>query len=87
MHALKELQQTILETSKKLDSIKSPTFLIQGSLDDSLYKESTSIIYQQVKTETKQLKWYEQSGHIITLGEEREQVCEDVCAFLDSLSW
>jgi len=87
MPSLKNLQQMIMETSEKLDSITSPVFVLQGSLDDPLYKESAPTIYQNVSTAAKQLKWYEQSGHIITLDKEREQVYEDVGIFLHSLNW
>lgn len=87
MYSLTNLQQLIVDTSEKLDFITSPIFILQGALDDSLYKESAHIIYQNVNTEEKQLKWYEQSGHIITLGKEREKVYEDIYQFLDPLNW
>lgn len=87
MPSLKELQKLILKTSEKLGSITSPIFILQGCLDQDLYKESARMIDEKVHTEIKQLKWYEQSGHIITLGPEREKVYEDICTFLDSLDW
>lgn len=87
MPSLKELQQFIMDMSGKLNLITAPLFVLQGLLDDSLYKESAEIIYQHVNTEDKQLKWYEQSGHIITLGKEREEVYEDIYTFLCSLNW
>jgi carboxylesterase len=87
MPSLTDLQQTIEEMGGKLDRITSPLLILQGYLDDSLYKESAQIIYNHVNTEEKQLKWYEQSGHIITLDKERETVYEDVYTFLDSLDW
>lgn len=87
MPSLTDLQQTIEETGGKLNRITSPLLILQGYLDDALYKESAQIIYNHVKTEDKQLKWYEQSGHIITLDKERENVYEDVYTFLDSLDW
>jgi carboxylesterase len=86
-HSLKELQQIIDDTSQKLQFISSPTFVLQGSLDDSLYTESAKIIFNHVNTDDKQLKWYEQSGHIITLDKEREKVYEDVYTFLNGLNW
>lgn len=87
MPSLKDLQQIILDTRGKLGSITAPIRIFQGCLDAPLYKESAQIIYDTVKAEDKQLKWYEQSGHIITLGQERETVYEDVRAFLDTLDW
>lgn len=87
MHSIKNLQQIIMDTRQKLDLITSPILVLQGCLDDSLYKESAQIIYNTVNTEDKQLKWYEQSGHIITLDKERENVYEDVYTFLNTLNW
>ncbi|WP_028403427.1 alpha/beta hydrolase [Ectobacillus panaciterrae] len=87
MHSLKDLQQIIVDTSEKLHLISSPTLVLQGRLDDALYTESATVIYNTVNTEKKQLKWYEQSGHIITLDKEREQVYEDVYTFLNRLNW
>ena len=31
------------------------------------------------------MKWYEESGHVITFDKERNQLHEDVFAFLESL--
>lgn len=87
MPSLKKLQQIIIDTRQKLDLITSPILVLQGCLDDSLYKESAQIIYNTVNAEDKQLKWYEQSGHIITLDKEREKVFEDVNTFLNTLNW
>ncbi|WP_042351619.1 alpha/beta hydrolase [Bacillus massiliigorillae] len=85
--SIKKLQQFIVDTRQQLKDITSPTFVLQGSLDAPLNKKSSYIIYDHVQTEDKQIKWYERSGHIITLGEERETIYEDVYAFLNSLEW
>ncbi|GIP38977.1 carboxylesterase [Paenibacillus sp. J31TS4] len=87
MPFLKQIQRTIVETSGKLGAILSPAMVMQGMLDDVLYRESAPLIYRSVGSEQKQLKWYDQSGHILTLGKEREQVYEDVHTFLETLSW
>lgn len=87
MPSLNDLQEIIIQVSKKLDSITSPAFILQGKLDEDLYIASAEFIYNQINSVDKHLKWYEQSGHIITLGEEREKVFEDVYRFLDSLEW
>ena len=36
---------------------------------------------------TKELKWYEKSGHVITLDKEKEQLHQDVYSFLEQLDW
>ena len=35
----------------------------------------------------KEIKWYEESGHVITLDKERDQLHEDIYAFLEKLDW
>ncbi|MEC0627684.1 carboxylesterase, partial [Bacillus spizizenii] len=44
-------------------------------------------IYNEVETDDKQLKWYEESGHVITLDKERDLVHQDVYEFLEKLDW
>lgn len=85
--ALEELQQVISDVGHHLSTITCPTLVLQGALDGSLYKESAEIIYEQTSAEQKTLTWYEQSGHIITLDQEREQVYEEVYKFLEQLKW
>lgn len=87
MHSLQQLQQIVDEVHEKLDEISKPILVIQGLLDEEIYKKSAQLIYDDVSSEEKRLKWYEQSGHIITLGEERDQVYEDINEFLQSLDW
>ncbi|AOH56215.1 carboxylesterase [Peribacillus muralis] len=87
MASLQEALDMINDTADKLDLITSPTLVLQGSLDDPDYRNSASIIYNEVDTQHKSLIWYEKSGHIITLGKEREQVYEDVYRFLNTLPW
>lgn len=87
MPSLTHLRQLIMNMGTKVDQITSPIFVLQGLLDKPLYIESAQIIYNNVGTDSKLLKWYEQSDHIITLGKEREQVYEDIHQFLNSLDW
>lgn len=87
MRSLKRLQQIIGKTRGNLNEITSPILVLQGCLDDPQYKASAQIIYKNVNTIDKQIKWYEHSGHIITLDKEREKVYEDVYTFLKTLNW
>ena len=62
------------ETREDLSTIKAPTLVLQGLLDDELYQQSAPFIIDTVKTDDKEIIWYENSGHIITLDKEREKV-------------
>ncbi|OCA91936.1 alpha/beta hydrolase [Pseudobacillus wudalianchiensis] len=87
MESLKDLQQLISDTGNNLEAIAAPAFVLQGRLDHTLYKESAERIFRTIRSEPKQIRWYEESGHIITLGNERKQIYEDIRMFLDSLEW
>ena len=87
MPQLKDVLNIINETGENLDLITSPTLVLQGRLDDPDYTESATAIFNEVDTQHKHLIWYEKSGHIITLGKERDQVYEDVYKFLNTLNW
>ncbi|HHD7333385.1 TPA: carboxylesterase, partial [Staphylococcus aureus] len=40
-----------------------------------------------VDSDDKNIKWYSESGHVITIDKEKEQVFEDIYQFLESLDW
>lgn len=85
--AIDQVQKMIQHTSDEIEEIHSPTLVLQGELDDSIYRESAPYIYDTVETDDKELIWYHNSGHIITLGKERQKVFEDTLNFLDELNW
>lgn len=75
------------KTREELKAIQVPTLVMQGALDDMLYQESAPYIFENVNAPEKDIIWYENSGHIITLDKEREKVCEDVYTFLNEIEW
>lgn len=87
MNTLKELQNLIAEVRDNVDMIYSPTFVAQARHDHMINPDSANIIYEAVENDFKKIKWYEESGHVITLDKERDQLHEDVYAFLEQLDW
>ena len=87
MTTLKALQQLLQDVRNNIDMIYTPTFVVQARHDEMIDTESATIIYNEVEAENKNLKWYENSTHVITLGREKEQLHEDVYNFLESLAW
>lgn len=85
--ALKDIQQLISDTRKKIQQLRTPIFIMQGVLDEQLYHDSADFLYHTVNTTQKQLKWYEKSGHVPTKGPERQQLNEDILEFLNTLDW
>ncbi|WP_449537567.1 alpha/beta hydrolase [Ferdinandcohnia sp. Marseille-Q9671] len=87
MNTLKALQNLIAEVRDNVDMIYSPTFVAQARHDKMINPESANIIYEAVENDFKKLKWYEESGHVITLDKERDQLHQDVYEFLEQLDW
>ena len=75
---LTELRELIYDVRENVDHIYSPLFVTQGTLDTVINPESATYIYEQAESVEKQIKWYEKSGHVITLGPEKEQLHEDI---------
>jgi len=87
MKTLKALQNLIADVRDNVDMIYSPTFVVQARHDNMINMNSANIIYKEVESVFKEIKWYEQSGHVITLDKERDQLHEDIYQFLEKLDW
>jgi len=77
----------IKEVSKEVDMIYTPTMVVQARKDETINPESANYIYNHIATDEKELKWYEESGHVITMDKEKDQLHEDIYTFLESLKW
>lgn len=87
MKTLKALQDLISGVRDSIDMIYSPTFVVQARHDHMINTDSANIIYNEVESDLKELKWYEHSHHVITLDKERDQLHEDIFQFLEKLDW
>jgi carboxylesterase len=87
MNTLKALQELLQSVRNSVDLVYAPTFVVQARHDEMINTDSANIIYNEVESEKKDLKWYENSTHVITLDKEKEQLHEDVYAFLEDLEW
>ncbi|WP_043930321.1 alpha/beta hydrolase [Bacillus sp. EB01] len=84
---LEELNGLIHDVRDHVDLIYAPLFVVQARHDGMINTDSANIIYSQAESVDKKLKWYEESGHTITFGPEKDQLHEDVFAFLEGLDW
>ncbi|TDL78851.1 alpha/beta hydrolase [Peribacillus frigoritolerans] len=87
MNTLRALQELIADVRNNVDMVYSPAFVAQARHDHMINTDSANIIYNEVESDNKHLKWYEESGHVITLDKERDQLHADVYEFLESLDW
>lgn len=87
MPSLHQLQELVYEVRGHVDEIYAPLFVVQGRKDNVIDITSANYIYEQAESNEKHMKWYDESGHVITLDKERKQLHEDILHFLESLDW
>lgn len=87
MKTLKALQNLMRDVRDNIDMIYAPTFVVQARHDEMINTDSANIIYNGVESNIKQIKWYEESTHVITLDKQRDELHEDIYQFLEKLDW
>lgn len=87
MDSLPNLRDLVYDVRAHVDHIYAPLFVVQGRLDEVIDVNSANIIHDSAESFEKRVNWYEESGHVITLGPEKEQLHEDILKFLQSLDW
>ncbi|MBX6394409.1 MAG: alpha/beta fold hydrolase [Alicyclobacillaceae bacterium] len=65
-----------------LPKIRIPTLVLQARRDRTVRPASAPYILSRLGSEDKELKWYENSGHILTVDRDREVVWQDVYEWL-----
>ncbi|MBM7600609.1 carboxylesterase [Virgibacillus halotolerans] len=83
----KQLSDLIDEVKSNIDTIYTPTLVTQARKDKMINTDSADYIYDHVEADMKDIKWYEDSGHVITLDKEKDLLYEDIYQFLESLNW
>lgn len=87
MPSLSELSTLVDDVRESLPHVEAPLFVVQSRNDEVIDVNSANVIFDNASSEEKQIKWFEKSTHVITLGPEKEQLHEDVYQFLESLHW
>lgn len=83
----KEIGAFIKEVKDMVDMVYTPAMVVQARKDQMINPESANYIFEHIATDEKKLKWYENSGHVITLDKEKDILHEDIYTFLESLKW
>lgn len=76
------LLQIIKIVADDLEKLTTPLLVIQSRKDHTVHAESAEFIYDHAGSQQKKLVWLEQSGHLITLDNEREHVFNEIVNFL-----
>lgn len=82
---MRALQQFIVGSQREMSELKQPLFLAKGMLDDTVFHESIDLIGDNAQSEIIIKKCYEKSGHLVTLGKERDELASDLIEFLKLL--
>ncbi|KGK85096.1 carboxylesterase [Desulfosporosinus sp. HMP52] len=80
--ALISLNKGIRQVRNKLQTIKCPSLLMQSTKDLTVKPVSVEIIRKKIRQVNPEVIYWEKSGHILTLGQEREEVFLKVHKFL-----
>lgn len=83
----KQIGEFVKEVNGMIDMVYAPSFVVQPRQDEMINTESATYIYNHIGSSMKDIKWYEESSHVITLSKEKDQLHEDIYNFLESLDW
>ena len=84
---LNEINELQAEVSANLGNIKQPYFFAQGELDKLVDPMAIERILPLFKSTIPQLHHYPKSGHVVTVGPEKQLFQQDVLTFVNSLDW
>lgn len=87
MPSLPDLQKLVAAVRAEVDLVYAPLFVVQATNDNIIDPKSAHYIYEEAQSNMKEIKWYDHSGHVITLGREKDQLHEDIYQFLEKLDW
>jgi len=83
LRSVTQLMRFLRVVRKDLAKIHVPALVLQSERDETVQPHSAQFIYEKLGTAEKALKRYPQSGHILTVDVEREQVFAEIAAFLN----
>ena len=66
---------------KNLHRITQPILICQGRNDNTIPLETPKYIYERVSSQDKSINWYENSGHLLTLDYDKEELFKDIATF------
>lgn len=71
-------------TKAKFSDINCPVLILQAKDDDTTKVKSTNYIYDNIKSEEKEIILYEKGGHQVLLSPYKDKIIIDIEKFLDS---
>lgn len=84
---LDDINAVIGRAANALEDIFDPVFTAQGALDEVIDPESANVIYNSIASEPseKRLKFYENSGHVLTIDKDKNELFNDLYEFMQEI--
>ncbi|MBW2976365.1 alpha/beta fold hydrolase [Candidatus Woesearchaeota archaeon] len=82
LNALSSALLLINHVKKELKKIYSPILIIHSKNDHTILPQSSSYIYNNIGSKEKKIIWLRNSGHVVSVDNEKEKVFQLVCNFL-----
>ena len=82
---VESLHRLMKEVRGAFPKIKIPALVMQGKRDETVLPESAQYIYDHIGSKNKKIMWYEKTKHIMTVDQEKDQIFEDILAFLEMI--
>jgi len=81
LHSLLSLMRMV---RKELPQLSAPLLVLQSEKDELVNPKSAGFILEKSGCKDKEIEWYPKSGHLLTLGVEREPVFKRILEFIKS---
>lgn len=78
---IKQSFSFIDKTVENLRSIDEPIFIAHSRKDPTAGKKSAIIVYENVNSTSRELKWYDHSSHVLLIDSDREYLIIDILEF------
>lgn len=78
-----ELWDLIKIMRREIKDVHAPALIMQSEQDKTVQPRSATYIAEKIRSKQKILKWYPNSGHILPVDHDREQVWADFVEFIE----
>lgn len=82
LSALSSALSLIKLVKSEINSVKPPALVIHSIKDHTILPRSASYIYENIGSKEKKIVWLKNSGHVITVDNEKEKVFQLVYSFI-----
>ncbi len=83
LRSVESLMDLIDDTCARLPKLDKPILIVQSEAEHTVKPVSAQIIYDEVASAEKKLRWLHRSGHTITIDVERELVFREIILFFN----